>query len=263
MKPFMKKVLFFLVVAASLFSCKNESKTDKKETQNKGAEIIKKATQKAGSDKFETASVQFVFRGKLFKSSRNCGQYELQRIMVDEAGDTIVDQLNNIGITRRRAGKKESLSDTLAEKLKEQVNSVHYFVELPFGLNDQMVHKNLLDSTTLNQKEYDRVEVTFNSDDEEIHQDRYLYWVNKKTATIDYLGYEYETDGKGMRFRVAKNPREVNGIRFVDYENYAPKDEANTKLEDLGKLYAQKKLKKVSDIEISAIQVEVMKRNCN
>lgn len=260
----MKKVLFFLVVAGSLFSCKNESKPDKKETQDKGVEIIKKATEKAGSNKFETASVQFVFRGKLFKSSRNCGQYDLQRISVDEAGDTIVDQLNNIGFTRTRAGEKVSVSDTLREKLKDQVNSVHYFVELPFGLNDEMVHKRLLDSTTLNQKKYDRVEVTFNSDDEEIHQDRYLYWVNKETATIDYLAYEYENnDGKGMRFRVTKNPREVNGIRFADYENYAPEDEANTKLKNLGKLYAQKKLKKVSDIEISAIQVALKKRNCN
>ena len=42
------------------------------------------------------------------------------------------------------------------------------------------------------------------------------------TFEIDYLAYNYITDGGGVRFRSAINKRRVNGLLVQDYINYAP-----------------------------------------
>ena len=44
------------------------------------------------------------------------------------------------------------------------------------------------------------------------------------TFEIDYLAYNYVTDGGGVRFRSAINKRRVNGLLVQDYINYAPLD---------------------------------------
>ena len=55
-----------------------------------------------------------------------------------------------------------------------------------------------------------------------------MYWFNKETFKPDYLAYDFHTDGGGVRFRKAYNERYVDGIRFVDYENYKPRDPKET-----------------------------------
>ena len=43
-------------------------------------------------------------------------------------------------------------------------------------------------------------------------------------STTQFGTYSYiESDGIGLRFREAFNERYINGIRFVDYNNYKPK----------------------------------------
>ena len=87
-------------------------------------------------------------------------------------------------------------------------------------------------------------------------EDEFLYWINKKEYTVDYLAYKYAVNGGGIRFREAYNPRVVNGLRFVDYNNYKEND-LKTPLQSLGKLFETGKLMKVSVIELKDINVYI------
>ncbi|MEB8389496.1 hypothetical protein OO012_20020, partial [Rhodobacteraceae bacterium KMM 6894] len=94
-------------------------------------------------------------------------------------------------------GTLEVLPDSTANKYDNSVNSVHYFVKLPYGLNDPAVNKTLLGEVTLKEKEYYKIKVTFEQagggDD---FEDTYLYWINKETFKPDYLAYDFhENDG--------------------------------------------------------------------
>jgi hypothetical protein len=49
---------------------------------------------------------------------------------------------------------------------------------------------------------------------------------------VNYLAYNYITDGGGVRFRSAINKRRVDGLLIQDYINYAPANK-KTPLSDL------------------------------
>ena len=73
---------------------------------------------------------------------------------------------------------------------------------------------------------------------------------------MDYLAYSYfEKDGEHYRFREAKNPREVGGMRFQDYVNYKPTSK-EASLESLEDLYKQGQLEELSRIDLVNIQVK-------
>ena len=74
---------------------------------------------------------------------------------------------------------------------------------------------------------------------------------------LDYLAYSYRVNGGGMRFREATNERVVNGVRFVDYNNYKAKN-ASTKLENLDKAFENSELKKLSEINLENVQVKLI-----
>ena len=72
----------------------------------------------------------------------------------------------------------------------------------------------------------------------------------------DYIAYSYtEPDGTGYRFREAFNERYIDGIRFVDYNNYKPQTK-DVNLESLGQLFAQNELALLSKIELKNINVK-------
>jgi hypothetical protein len=129
---------------------------------------------------------------------------------------------------------------------------------LPFGLNDKAVQKKLLASSTINEKEYYKVEITFSEDGGgEDFEDVFIYWIGKDDFLIDYLAYSYHTNGGGKRFRVLKEQCVKNGIRFVDYYNYKPLEES-IKLIDIDKAFENNQLKKVSEIVLKDIEVQIL-----
>jgi hypothetical protein len=123
-------------------------------------------------------------------------------------------------------------------------------------LNDPAVIKSFLGETSLEQKEYYKVKITFQPQGGgEDFEDTFIYWINKKDFTIGYMAYSYEeTDGIGLRFRQAYNPRNVNGILFLDYINLKPKTE--TQISDLEDLFKKGELEELSKIELVNIQVK-------
>jgi len=266
----MKHIYIFALLIA-LVSCKNDPKEKSvdvkddftEEKMAKAQKVLNKVIEVAGGDKYQTSAIEFRFRGNKYSSVRNCGMYELQKVQVTKDGDTIKDVLSNMGFERFVNREKLNLPDSLSTKYKNSVNSVHYFAQLPFGLNDPAVKKTYLDTVSIEQHKYHKIKVQFaeegGGDD---HDDVYIYWVNMDKNTIDYLAYSFEVNGGGMRFRKAIDPKKVNGIRFANYENYAPK-ENNLKVENLDKAFMNDKLKKVSEIINENIKVVVGKNKCN
>lgn len=265
----MKHAYIFILLIV-LIACKNETREPLVEknkptegSTSKAQSVLNKVIEQAGGDKYETSAIEFRFRGKEYVSVRNCGMYELQRNQISKAGDTIKDVISNMGFERFVNRKKQNLPDSLSNKYSNAVNSVHYFAQLPFGLNDPAVKKTYLDTVKINQTAYHKIKVQFSEEGGgDDHDDVYMYWVNQEKNTIDYLAYSFEVNGGGMRFRKAINPRIINGIRFVDYENYAPK-EADLNVKDLDKAYKNDNLKKVSEIINESIQVVLGKEKCN
>ncbi|MGB5203586.1 MAG: DUF6503 family protein, partial [Eudoraea sp.] len=164
------------------------------------------------------------------------------------------------GFERTINGNPVIVADSMAAKYSNSINSVHYFAYLPYGLNDPAVNKKLLGETQFGDRQYYKVEVTFDEKDGgEDFDDIYIYWFNKETYKPDYLAYEFNVDGGGTRFREAFNERIINGIRFVDYNNY--KASKNISVYELEALFKTKELDLLSTIRLE--DIEVNPDNCN
>lgn len=245
----MKKfALLLLLITAS--SCQDQEKELTAEA------IIDKTIENAGGERYKKAYVEFTFRNRTYTSDRDNGLYEFTRTFKDSLGE-VKDVLTNDGLKRYREGQEVKLTDSLAGVYAESVNSVHYFVQLPYGLNDAAVQKELIGQDTISGKPYYEIRVTFKQEGGGAdHEDVYMYWVNKEEFTIDYFAYRFYINDGGIRFRVAKDPRKVEGIRFVDYDNYKTED-LSTSLEKLDELYEKGELTKVSEINNEILKVEV------
>lgn len=245
----MRKYYLVLSVAIVLFACAKNEPT--------AQEIIDKAIENAGGDKYKSAEISFDFRKGAYKSSRGNGKYKLERFLPDSTGATNHDVVTNDGFTRYKDEQEVALSDSLEAVYQNSVNSVHYFVQLPYGLNDAAVNKELVGKDTIHDKEYYEIKVSFDVEGGGAdHEDLYMYWINTQTFTVDYLAYSFEVNDGGIRFRKAYNPRTIQGIRFVDYENYKT-DDLSTPLKELDDLYEAKQLELLSKIENRDIKVSL------
>lgn len=245
----MKLKYSLIFVLLSAFSCLEKPDAD---------QIIDQTIKTAGGDLFLKSTIDFDFRNRHYKSIRDAGTYQYERIFLDSL-DTIRDVLNNDGFERFTNSEIADIADTMAVKYTASVNSVLYFALLPYGLNDAAVNKSYLGESTIKEEIYHKIKVTFEQEGGgEDYQDVFIYWVNQQKSTIDYLAYSYEEDhGVGSRFREAYNARDVNGVRFVDYVNYKYEGKQYT-LQDYDKAFKQNVLKKLSVIELENVEVSLL-----
>lgn len=241
------KLLFIGIITVIISSCSSQ-----KDPQS----IIDKAIAEHGGDQYAAAHISFAFRDKQYTSHRLGGKYTYTRSFQDSIG-SVKDVLNNEGFTRTINGDTIQLSAKLVNAYSNSVNSVIYFAVLPYGLNDPAVKKEYSGETTINNKRYDVIIVSFDQagggDD---HEDRYTYWINIETNRMDYLAYSFSNSkGNDVRFREAVNPRVVNGILFQDYINYKPKN-MNESLEKIEELYKKNNLELLSKIELENVLVQ-------
>tara|TARA_R110002012_G_scaffold42418_3_gene115397 strand:- start:27042 stop:27821 length:780 start_codon:yes stop_codon:yes gene_type:complete len=244
----MKRILIPLMLVFSI-GCKQEPKK-----ALTAQEIIDNSIADSGGKQFDNRKVSFDFRDKSYVSENVDGLRVFTRIS-DLDTTTITDVKRGDDFERYINDSLVVVPDTMAVKYANSINSVHYFVRLPYGLNDAAVNKELLGKETIEDKEYYKVKVTFDQqgggDD---FEDTYLYWFDLKTFKPYYLAYDFHVDGGGQRFRKAYNERYVNGIRFVDYENYKPKDDSSGIFE-IGQRYNEGELELLSKIELNNITV--------
>lgn len=227
------------------------------DNDSKVQSIVDKAIRIACNGNCDKAIVDFTFRDRCYVRTRKGANYTYQRITSDSSGVTI-DIVSNTGFERYRNDTLLAIPDSMATKYSNSVNSVHYFSQLPYGLNDVAVNKELLGISEIKGKSYYKIQVTFSEENGgEDFEDIFIYWINKESFIVDYLAYSYKTSGGGIRFREAYNPRVIGGIRFVDYKNYEPL-EPNADLYRIEMLFETKKLKLLSTIETEAIGVTLI-----
>lgn len=243
----MIRIFITLLMIISLAACDTSLKDSQK--------IIDKAIEVAGGEKYLHSTIEFDFRDRHYVAQREGGKYSYQRIFKDSV-NTTHDFLTNDGFKREINNVIAEVADSMKVKYTSSVNSVMYFALLPYGLNDAAVQKKFMGETSIDSVEYYIIEITFAQEGGgEDHEDVFMYWINKKDFTIGYMAYSYEeTDGVGLRFRKAYNPRNVNGILFQDYVNLKPK--SKTEITALEELYKKGELQELSKIELVDIQVK-------
>lgn len=238
---------YSLILAVLLFTF-----CAKKQVQITAQEIVDQSIAASNLNTITQSKISFNFRDRKYTATRKNGLYTLTR----SKGNT-KDILTNDGFTRKIADETIILSDSLANIYANSVNSVHYFSVLPFGLNDKAVQKKKLAEEIIQGKAYYKVQVSFSEngggDD---FEDIFIYWFHKETFLLDYLAYSYKTNEGGIRFRSIKEQKIIEGIRFVDYNNYKPKNSIIT-LENIGKAYENGQLEKISEINLENISVDL------
>ena len=248
------KYIYLLLIALLFLTCKNEKETK----VFSAATIVNKSIEISGGASFESSMIKFIFRDRSYVAKRLNGQTSMVRMFIDK-NDTITDFLSNSEYKRLVGQDYVKVADSMVKKYTASVNSVHYFSVLPYGLNDKAVNKTVLEEEKIKSKDYYKIKVTFNEEGGgEDYEDRFVYWIDKQSFKIGYIAYSYnEDDGIGMRFRAAYNERYVNGIRFVDYNNYKAED-GSIQLLDLGKAFENNELELLSKIELENVNVDLI-----
>lgn len=245
----MRTILFLMLIV--FISCKPTP------PNVSAQQIIDKSIVANGADRIGASKLKFDFRERTYVATRHNAKFVLERITTTDAIVTH-DFLSNDGFKRQINDNPVQVVDSMGLKYSNSVNSVHYFSVLPYGLNDPAVHKKRLDDVVINGESYYKVEIRFSEDGGgKDFEDIFIYWIGKEDFKLDYLAYSYLTDGGGMRFRESKNERVVNGVRFLDYNNYKPTN-ASTKLENLDKAFENNGLKKLSEINLKKVKVDLL-----
>jgi hypothetical protein len=240
---------------ALVISCNQKTERDANDIINNSIEV-------SGGELIKKSTINFDFRDIHYRAMRENGKFVLERSFTDKSYhyfDTITqitDAITNKGFQRLVNAFPVTVLDSMAAKYTASINSVHYFSVLPYGLNGEAVNKTYLEAVKLKGNIYHKIKITFNEEGGgEDFEDEFVYWVNVETFKTDYIAYSYnEPDGLGLRFREAYNERYVNGIRFVDYNNFKPK-ENTVLLEKLDELFEQGELQLLSKIELENISV--------
>ncbi len=253
----MNSKFYFLLFVVFIASCNGS-----KEKQITAQYVVDKAIEVSGKDAFKHSTVNFIFRDKKYTSHGHCNHYVYSR--VSQKNDTLIKDYYEPGKSFKRYINDSliQIADTTAQKYAESINSVNYFVQLPYRLNDKAVNKTYIGLDTIKNKVYHQLEVTFDQKGGGTDfQDIYMYWFDKENYKLDYLAYSFVVNGGGIRFREAYNERYIDSIRFVDYENYKPKSK-DTKLKNISKAFNNDQLELLSKIENENIQVEKSKEKC-
>ena len=258
------RILYFLPIIL-LLACKadNQKESKNKElSENKISPdyIIQKAIEYSGKDKIKDNKVIFEFRDKTYISERICNQFKLTRI---DSSKNVKDVFYKDEVKRKINGKSVQLADTTAAAIKSSINSVHYFVHLPYRLKDPAVMAKRLKDDTINNKAYYQLQVKFKEKGGgEDFQDIYHYWFDQEDFSLDYLAYKFYTNDGGMRFRAKRIEKRLDGVIFQDYNNFKPASD-NIQIDQLSTAYKNNQLEKVSEIITNPISVIPSKQNCN
>lgn len=240
--------VLYVTLALLISACSFENK------EKKAQEIIDKSIKAYGQQYFANSSFSFVFRDKNYSVTRKDDKYTYVRTFNDSSNYIQDILINSTDFTRTINGDTIDLDAEWTNRYRNSVNSVLYFVQLPFTLNDPAVKKTYKGKANISGDDFHVIQVTFVKDNGgEDFDDEFYYWINDKNSMMDYFAYKYSTDGGGVRFREAFHRHKKKGILFQNYINYeAP---VGVPLADLPALFETDQLKELSRIEQERVQV--------
>lgn len=246
-----KSSLYFTLIVAILVvsSCVNQKE------ELTADQIIEKAVKRHGGDNYDNMEVQFDFRNRHYRAKISKGEYVYERTFQSEGG-LVTDIWSNKKFKRMIGEKEIQLDREAMRSYRTATNSVIYFALLPFNLDDPVVNRQLMRSVEIKGKPYYKIEITYGENGGgQDFEDVYVYWIHKENFTIDYLAYSFNINGGGVRFREAINQREIEGIRFQDYNNYTIQKDFPA--QELDYAFLTNQLTEVSKIELENIEVQL------
>lgn len=215
--------------------------------------IINQAIETHGGRRYENCLITFAFRQYNVRLEHRSGQFRYERAYADSAGRAIREVLSNEGLRREIDGKPQQLSEKEYNRYLEGVNSIAYFVLLPYKLNDPAAIKTFIGKTELEGQPYHKIRVSFRKEGGgKDYQDVFCYWIHRNRHTMDYLAYSQG----GPRFRKVVRVQEVGGIRFQDYLNYQGDKNDTTAVTEYDRKFSRDEFSLLSRIEQRNIQVE-------
>ena len=254
------KKLWVMSLVLLLASCSGEIVTEKpitnlqNETLDAAIEIIAKMREAHGVKNIDGKEITFSFRDKVYSRYSLNNQYGYSRSALNEEGKMVIDSWRGDDFKRTINNVEVQITDKEENTYKNSINSVFYFALLPLSLSDPAVNVELIGDSKLKGKKYTKLRVTFDEEGGgEDFNDVFIYWMNKETNTMDFLAYQYFTEGGGIRFREAYNPREVGGFLFQDYNNFKPT--TGIELIDMDKAFEMGEMEQVSEIVLEDIKV--------
>ena len=219
--------------------------------------IINKTIESYGGKAYKNSLIEFDFRDRHYKVFRKNGDFLYERFYSDSSGN-IYEGFDNNSVFKKINGQTIDVTVKKSNSIKESINSVIYFFTLPYSLNDKAVIKKYLGGSNIKNKPYYLIEVTFKQEGGgSDFEDKYVYWIHKDNYSMDYFAYYFHVNRGGSRFRRIHNSRSVNGIIFGDQENFTS-EKINMNIEDYDKMYEEGNLKKISDINIENIKVNLL-----
>lgn len=244
-----------------LIACTSpEEKKSVQPPKSKAQEVVDNAIAFHGMAGLDNAQFSLTFREMDYTYKNENGVYEYSRTQTDSTGAIIIDRMNNDRLVRTIDGEVTDITEERRAAFTRSVNSVIYFFRLPFGLNDPAVIKEYIGEAEVGGKHYHEVKVTFEQEGGgEDFDDVFLYWFDKEDYSMDYMAYLYHTDGGGMRFREAINPRKVEGMLIQDYINLKPERE-DIDIMTIDELYNEGKLIELSRIINEKVEIQVLKQ---
>lgn len=221
--PIMRSIVLFALLMLFACSDKQTQESPPPAEEDPAQAAVDRAIEAHGSQVVSGHVIEFDFRGRHYISKRDGGRFQYERIFTDSTGNRYRDVLTNDGLFREINGEQAELSAKDSSAYANSVNSVLYFALLPYYLNDPAVRKQYEGEGEVRGEPYHKIRVTFRREGGgKDYEDQFMYWIHRKDHTIDYLAYNYQTDGGGARFREAINARMIDGLRFADYINYKP-----------------------------------------
>ena len=130
-------------------------------TTTEASQIVQDAIEAHGSKSYNQLQVQFIFRKKNVMLYQRKDSFNYATTFKDSLGRTVKDQLSNQGFHREIDGQKIPLPDSLKMAYKESVNSIAYFVLLPYKLSEPAVQLEYLGQIKIEENLYNKVRVSF------------------------------------------------------------------------------------------------------
>jgi hypothetical protein len=235
-------MLKFLLSALLIIavSCHDEQSRDEKAHR-----IVEQCIEQHGGRNYHDMDVSFDFRQFSIHLKQKGGVFLYERTTRDSLNNEIHEALTNDAFTRKVNSKTQNLTEEELNKYKEALNAMAYFALLPYKLSEPAVKLKYLGETTIENRKYDKIGVSFEADSSgKEHLDEFCHWIAQDTHTLDFISYA----SGGPRFRKAIKREKVDGVVFQDYENYEVID-STLDMFDYDKAYITGKVKLLSKIE--------------
>ena len=242
--------IIFLV--STFYSCVHNPEN---KSLDKAKTIIHNCRMVYGSDMIDQERITFKLREYNYVWDYTENGRLQERITTDSLGNIIKDSWLGENFYRIINQDTVPLTEEAIQKYKNSINSVFYFAFLPKSLTDPAVNAILLESVIIKDQPYHKIKVTFTEEGGgEDYEDIFLYWIHQKSHKLDYMAYQYFTEGGGIRFREAVNHHKFDDIILQDYNNYKPTHEVDDFLH-IDSLYMNDELTLVSRIDLENLSV--------